>query len=86
MTLFTALYNKQKDAEVPNYSMDVMYDFALERFYQDISYNPNFVYLPFSGWFIRNAAITFSGRLFLNCSEEYPDGILGMFFHYSSCV
>ncbi|CZR52765.1 related to oxidase [Phialocephala subalpina] len=77
MTYFTHLFNKQKDAEVPNYSLDVMMDFAVERFLQDISYNPNFVYLPWSGWFVRNAAIIFSGRLFVNCSEEYPDGILG---------
>ncbi|KAF8860756.1 hypothetical protein BDZ45DRAFT_703680 [Acephala macrosclerotiorum] len=67
MTYFTRLFN----------NLDVMMDFAVERFLQDISYNPNFVYLPWSGWFVRNAAILFSGRLFVNCSEEYPDGILG---------
>ncbi|RDW62500.1 hypothetical protein BP5796_10802 [Coleophoma crateriformis] len=77
LTYFTEIYNSQKDAEVPNYSMDVMFDYAEKRFYQDIAYNPNFIYLPWSGWFVRNAAIIFSGRLFVNCSEEYPEGILG---------
>ncbi|KAH7333514.1 Chloroperoxidase [Rhexocercosporidium sp. MPI-PUGE-AT-0058] len=75
MTYFTRLFDMQKDAEFPNYTLDVMMDFAVKRFFQDISYNPNFVYLPWSGWFVRNAAVIFSGRLFVNCSEEYPDGI-----------
>jgi len=77
MTYFTRMYNKQKDAEVPNYTLDVMLDYAVDRWYQDVSYNPNFVYLPWSGWFVRNAAVVFSGRLFANHSEEYPNGILG---------
>jgi hypothetical protein len=77
MTYFMAMYNKQINATVPNYTLDVMIDNAVDRFYQDISWNPNFVYLPWSGWFVRNAAVVFSGRLFANHSEEYPDGILG---------
>ncbi|TVY45579.1 Aromatic peroxygenase [Lachnellula subtilissima] len=77
MTYFGRLYAKQKDAEVPNYNLDVMFEHAIERWYQDISYNPNFIYLPWSGWFVRNAAIIFSGELFNNHSDEYPEGILG---------
>jgi len=78
MTYFTRMFNKQKDAEIPNYTLDVMIENAVERWYQDVSWNPNFVYLPWSGWFVRNSAVVFSGRLFANHSEEYPDGILGM--------
>lgn len=78
MTYFTRMFNKQKDAEVPNYTLDVMIENAVERWYQDVSWNPNFVYLPWSGWFVRNSAVVFSGRLFANHSEEYPDGILGI--------
>lgn len=78
MTYFGRLFDKQKDAEVPNYTLDVMFEYAIERWYQDISYNPNFIYLPWSGWFVRNAAIIFSGELFANHSAENPDGIFGM--------
>ncbi|TVY44667.1 Aromatic peroxygenase [Lachnellula occidentalis] len=77
MTYFGRLFDKQKDAEVPNYTLDVMFEYAIERWYQDIAYNPYFIYLPWSGWFVRNAAIIFSGELFGNHSAEHPDGIFG---------
>ncbi|TVY16126.1 Aromatic peroxygenase [Lachnellula arida] len=76
MTYFGRLFDKQKDAENPDYTIDVMFEYAIERWYQDISYNPNFIYLPWSGWFVRNAAIIFSGELFKNHSAENPDGWL----------
>ncbi|RDW75389.1 hypothetical protein BP6252_06531 [Coleophoma cylindrospora] len=77
MTYFKQLYDLQKDAEDPNYTIDVMFEHAVNRWYQDVAWNPNFVYLPWSGWFVRNAAILFSSRLFVNCSEEYLDGRFG---------
>jgi len=78
MTYFMELYNLQKDAEDPNYTLDVMIDNALNRFDQAVAYNPYFYYGPFSGMVLRNGATFFAARLMANCSEEYPDGILGI--------
>jgi len=78
MEYFMDLYNMQKDAEVPHYTLDVFLDHALVRFNQSIATNPNFYYGPWSGWFVRNAAYCFAARIFGNASEEYPNGFLGM--------
>lgn len=76
MTYFLDLYNLQKDAEVPNYSVDVYFEHNARRFNQSVSTNPYFVYAPFTGWFVRNAAYIFPARMFGNRSEEYPKGLL----------
>ncbi|PQE29907.1 oxidase protein [Rutstroemia sp. NJR-2017a WRK4] len=76
MDYFMDLYNMQKDAEVPHYTLDVFLDHALVRFNQSIATNPSFYYGPWSGWFVRNAAYCFAARIFGNASEEYPNGFL----------
>lgn len=79
MDYFMDLYNLQKDAEDPHYSLDVFFEHATNRFNQSIETNPNFFYGPWSGFFVRNAAYCFAARLLGNASVEYPDGKVGMY-------
>lgn len=78
MEYFMQLYNMQKDAEVPHYTIDVFLDHSLDRLHHSIANNPYFYLGPWSGWFVRNAAYCFGSRILANASEEYPDGFLSM--------
>jgi len=77
MSQFLQLYNLQIDAEDPNYSMDVVLEHNVVRYYDSLNTNPYFWYGPIGGTIVRNAAYCFLGRLFANYSSEYPlDGRL----------
>jgi hypothetical protein len=72
MSLFMDLYNLQINATDPNYSMDVMLQHNINRYYQSLNTNPYFWYGPLGGTVLRNAAYCFTGRLFANYSAQYP--------------
>ncbi|KAF5555891.1 oxidase [Fusarium mexicanum] len=77
MTYFMELYNLQKDAENPNYSIDVLYEHNKNRWYQTIGFNPYAWFGPASGWLVRASPYSFTARLVANRSAEHPDaGIL----------
>jgi len=77
MSQFLALYDLQINSTEPNYSMDVILEHNINRYYESLNTNPYFWYGPIGGTVIRNAAYAFSGRLFANYSAEYPiDGRL----------
>lgn len=77
MSQFLDLYNLQLFAADPNYSMDVILEHNINRYYQSLNTNPYFWYGPVGGFVIRNAGYAFLGRLFANYSEDYPvDGRL----------
>lgn len=61
------------------FGMDLIAEFAKDRFYESIATNPNFYYGPVTGMIARNAGYMFTGRLFANYSTEYPDGALSVF-------
>jgi len=72
MSQFLELYNLQIDAEDPNYSMEVVLQHNVNRYYHSLNTNPYFWYGPIGGTVVRNAAYCFMGRLFANYSAEYP--------------
>ncbi|TVY59433.1 Aromatic peroxygenase [Lachnellula cervina] len=76
ITYFKQLYDLQKDAESPDYTLDVIIDNALDRFDQAVAYNPYFYYGPFSGLVLRSGANFFAARLWVNCTAERPDGYI----------
>ncbi|KAM0304331.1 hypothetical protein HYE67_002002 [Fusarium culmorum] len=77
MTYFMDLYNLQKDAEDPNYSVEVLYEHNKNRWYQTIGFNPFAWFGPASGWMVRASPYSFTARLAANYSAEYPaDGRL----------
>jgi len=78
MKYFLDLYNLQINEPEPNYSMEVMGVHNIQRFNQSVAYNPYFFYGPSAGLVVRNAAYAFTGSLFVNASEEYPEGIISM--------
>jgi hypothetical protein len=80
MSRFINLYNLQKEAKQPNYSMDVILEYNINRYYESLNNNPYFWYGSIGGPIIHNVAYAFTSRLFANYSEDYPtDGILGEF-------
>lgn len=86
MSQFLDLYNLQKDAVDPNYSMDVILQHNVQRYYNSLNKNPYFWYGPIGGTVVRNAAYAFAGRLFANYSEEHPtDGRLCEFNYNLFC-
>ncbi|KAF9768393.1 hypothetical protein IL306_014336 [Fusarium sp. DS 682] len=77
MTYFMELYNLQKDAENPNYSIEVLYEHNKNRWHQTIATNPFAWFGPASGWLVRASPYSFTARLAANRSAEHPDdGIL----------
>ncbi|KAJ4130436.1 hypothetical protein NW765_016624 [Fusarium oxysporum] len=77
MTYFMELYNLQKDAENPNYSIEVLYEHNKNRWHQTIATNPYAWFGPASGWLVRASPYSFTARLAANRSAEHPDdGIL----------
>ncbi|RAO64887.1 uncharacterized protein BHQ10_000899 [Talaromyces amestolkiae] len=58
------------------FSMDLIAEFAKNRYEESITTNPNFYYGPFTGAIARNAGYIFAGRLFRNHSVENPEGVL----------
>ncbi|KAK5164366.1 uncharacterized protein LTR77_010062 [Saxophila tyrrhenica] len=76
LSQFKELYDMQADAEQPNYNLDVLRDFRGKRFQESIDKNPKYVYGPFTGILVSQAAYTFIYRFMSNKSEEYPEGIL----------
>ncbi|KAH7141990.1 hypothetical protein EDB81DRAFT_723228 [Dactylonectria macrodidyma] len=73
MSYFMDLYNLQKDAEDPNYSMEVLFEHNKNRWYQTIATNPFAWFGPASGWLVRASPYSFTARLVANRSAEYPD-------------
>ncbi|KAH8812283.1 hypothetical protein F5884DRAFT_701417 [Xylogone sp. PMI_703] len=73
MTYFMELYNLQKDAADPNYSIDVLYTHNKNRWYQTIATNPYAWFGPASGWLVRASPYAFTARLVANRSAEYPE-------------
>lgn len=77
MSYFMDLYNLQKDAEEPNYSIEVLYKHNQNRWHQTIATNPYAWFGPASGWLVRASPYSFTARLVANRSAEHPDeGIL----------
>ncbi|KPM39200.1 hypothetical protein AK830_g7335 [Neonectria ditissima] len=73
MSYFMDLYNLQKDAEDPNYSIEVLYEHNKNRWHQTIATNPFAWFGPASGWLVRASPYAFTARLVANRSAEYPD-------------
>ncbi|KAM5341513.1 hypothetical protein ACJ41O_014544 [Fusarium nematophilum] len=73
MSYFMDLYNLQRDAEDPNYSIEVLYEHNKNRWYQTIATNPFAWFGPASGWMVRASPYSFTARLVANRSAEYPD-------------
>ncbi|EED17824.1 oxidase, putative [Talaromyces stipitatus ATCC 10500] len=73
LTKFQHLYDMSTDG---TFSMDLMAEFAKDRYYESVATNPNFYYGPFTGAIARNAGYIFAGRLFRNHSVENPEGVL----------
>ncbi|KXL42991.1 hypothetical protein M433DRAFT_156311 [Acidomyces richmondensis BFW] len=73
---FQTLYDLQPDASTANYNLEVLREFRGTRFQQSISENPYYVYGPFTGIAVSQAAYTFIYRFMANKSAEYPEGIL----------
>lgn len=73
MSYFMDLYNLQKDAEDPNYSIEVLYEHNKNRWHQTIAVNPFAWFGPASGWLVRASPYSFTARLVANRSAEYPD-------------
>ncbi|KAJ3533548.1 heme-thiolate peroxidase [Fusarium decemcellulare] len=73
MTYFMELYNLQKGAKDPNYSIDVFFQHNKNRWYQTIATNPYAWFGPVSGWMTRGSPYAFASRLAANRSAEYPD-------------
>ncbi|KAF4973330.1 hypothetical protein FZEAL_9346 [Fusarium zealandicum] len=77
MSYFMDLYNLQRDAEKPNYSIKVLYEHNKNRWYQTIATNPFAWFGPATGWMVRASPYSFTARLVANRSAENPDdGIL----------
>ncbi|KAK5711414.1 hypothetical protein LTR15_012487 [Elasticomyces elasticus] len=76
MSQFKTLYDMQPDAATANYNIDVLRDFRLKRFQESIDKNPLFVYGPFTGMAVSQAAFTFIYRFMANHSAEFPEGKL----------
>ncbi|KAH7157930.1 hypothetical protein B0J13DRAFT_650717 [Dactylonectria estremocensis] len=72
MSYFMDLYNLQKDAEDPNYSIEVLYEHNKNRWHQTIATNPFAWFGPASGWLVRASPYSFTARLVANRSVEYP--------------
>ncbi|KAK5675258.1 hypothetical protein LTS10_012019 [Elasticomyces elasticus] len=66
----------QPDATTANYNIDVLRDFRNKRFQESIDKNPLFVYGPFAGQLVSQAAFTFIYRFMANHTAEYPEGRL----------
>jgi hypothetical protein len=75
LTKFQNWYEMSTDG---TFSMDLMAEFAKNRYYESIATNRNFYYGPFTGVIARNAGYIFAGRLFRNHSTANPDGVLSM--------
>ncbi|GAM43054.1 hypothetical protein TCE0_044r17560 [Talaromyces pinophilus] len=73
LTKFQGLYDMSTDG---TFSMDLIAEFAKNRYEESVATNPNFYYGPFTGAIARNAGYIFAGRLFRNHSVENPDGVL----------
>ncbi|RAO70416.1 uncharacterized protein BHQ10_006428 [Talaromyces amestolkiae] len=73
LTKFDSFYAMSSNG---TFGMDLIAEFAKDRFYESIATNPNFYYGPVTGMIARNAGYMFTGRLFANYSTEYPDGVL----------
>ncbi|KAK5722834.1 hypothetical protein LTR17_014220 [Elasticomyces elasticus] len=76
MSQFKTLYDMQPNAATANYNIDVLRDFRLKRFQESIDKNPLFVYGPFTGMAVSQAAFTFIYRFMANHSAEFPEGKL----------
>ncbi|EMC90870.1 hypothetical protein BAUCODRAFT_80706 [Baudoinia panamericana UAMH 10762] len=76
MSQFNKLYGMQPDASTANYNLDVLRTFRNDRFTESIEKNPLFVYGPFEGMAVSQAAFTFIYRFMANHSAEYPEGVL----------
>ncbi|KAK5714312.1 hypothetical protein LTR17_017243 [Elasticomyces elasticus] len=76
MSQFKTLYDMQPDATTANYNIDVLRDFRNKRFQESIDKNPLFVYGPFAGQLVSQAAFTFIYRFMANHTAEYPEGRL----------
>ncbi|KAI9725488.1 MAG: hypothetical protein M1828_003159 [Chrysothrix sp. TS-e1954] len=76
MSQFQTLYNMQPDAATANYNLEVMRAFRGKRFTESIDKNPYFVYAPFTGIEVSQAAFTFIYRFMSNKSAENPEGVL----------
>ncbi|KAI9890494.1 MAG: hypothetical protein M1814_003978 [Vezdaea aestivalis] len=76
LPFFTALYDLQKTAAVPNYNLDVLFQHRQNRLDHSKATNPNFFYGPFTGILISAATHTFIYRFMANKSAEHPEGIL----------
>lgn len=77
LTKFQGLYDMSTDG---TFSMDLMAEFAKNRYEESIATNPNFYYGPFTGAIARNAGYIFAGRLFRNHSVENPEGVLSTLY------
>lgn len=73
MSYFMDLYDLQRDAEDPNYSIEVLLEHNKNRWYQTIATNPFAWFGPVSGWMVRTSPYCFTARLVANRSVEYPD-------------
>ncbi|TKA40647.1 hypothetical protein B0A54_09108 [Friedmanniomyces endolithicus] len=73
---FHELYDMQPNAATANYNLDVLRTFRNQRFQESIDKNPLFVYGPFTGMAVSQAAFTFIYRFMANHSAEYPEGVL----------
>jgi hypothetical protein len=85
LTKFQNWYDMSTDG---TFGMDVMAQFAANRYHESVATNPNFYYGPFTGAIARNAGYIFSGRLFRNHSIENPAGVLSVSFFLlrTSCL
>ncbi|KAK0833576.1 hypothetical protein LTR73_001338 [Friedmanniomyces endolithicus] len=70
---FHELYDMQPNAATANYNLDVLRTFRNQRFQESINKNPYFVYGPFTGMAVSQAAFTFIYRFMANHSAEYPE-------------
>ncbi|WPH01539.1 Hypothetical protein R9X50_00438500 [Acrodontium crateriforme] len=76
MSQFEELYAMQPNAATANYNLDVLRQFRHSRFDESIQKNPDYVFGPFTGMAVSQAAHTFIYRFMANKSAEYPEGIL----------
>jgi len=66
----------QPDAATANYNLDVLRTFRNQRFQESIDKNPKFVYGPFAGMAVSQAAFTFIYRFMANHTAANPEGVL----------